>query len=566
MDFTNPEDAIVNEKVRTGQNSNELDIRISSKNSNSLGFGAQQESEKFHQREIENVLVREMQRFRSLAEYAPIGMVLISKNGRFCYSNPKFKELFGYDLSEVPNGKEWFRKLYPDPTYRHKVISHWINDSRDHKPGEKRPRIFSIRCKNGDEKVIKFVAVKLENGEDLLTCEDITELKRSEDELRKAKDAAEAATKAKSEFLANMSHEIRTPMNAVIGITDLLLEQKLTSEQAEFVEIIRSSGETLLDTINNILDLSRIEARKIELECQPFDLQDCIEASLDLWAAKALEKGLNLAYFIDNNVPKIHKGDSTRLRQVLINLLSNAVKFTDKGNVTVSISCRPNGLDHEIHFEIEDTGIGIPKDRMNCLFLPFSQVNPYITRAYGGSGLGLAISKNLVELMGGKIWIESDIGKGSTFHFTILARKAIEEPINHITPATNVRSDRRAVQNQSLRILLAEDNYVNQRVLLKMLNKLGYHADIAANGLEVLRALECQRYDVVLMDIQMPEMDGINAARIIRRRWPDSPKIIAITACAYDGDRERCIQAGMDNYITKPIQIKDLRSALDLGK
>ena len=379
---------------------------------------------------------------------------------------------------------------------------------------------------------------------------------------------------AKQEFLAMISHEIRTPIAAVIGMADVLLNTDLTEQQEEFAETICNSGKALLEIINDILDFSKIESGKLEVEEEPFHLNSCIEEALSLLTPKAKEKQLELIFGNNPELPQVIVSDISRLRQILINLINNAIKFTDTGSVEVSVTSRKRQMigneknNHEIQFAVKDTGVGIPNNRINRLFKAFSQVNSSITRKYGGTGLGLVICKQLSELMGGKIWVESEENQGSTFYFTITAR-VIETLLKQEWETKPEESgnviDAAVAEKNPLKILLVEDYPTNQKMITLMLQRMGYQADIANNGLEALTALRCQSYDVVLMDMQMPEMDGMTATHYICQEWDISvrPRIIALTASAMLSNKENYLKSGIDDYLAKPFRIEELMQVLN---
>ncbi|MCH6257085.1 PAS domain S-box protein [Puniceicoccaceae bacterium K14] len=657
-----------------------------------------------------------MQYLRQAMELSSDGIAVVNPLGNFTFLNESYAKMHGYESVDDVMGKHW-RDMYPESKFEYfnEEIVPALEES-----GSWRGQIEAIR-KDRSICPQEISLTRMPDQGIIWACRDISVRLQAEAEFLHAKEEAEElneqlsiaiakanqaaleaelANMAKSEFLASMSHEIRTPMNAVIGMTSILLDTDLSDEQEDYLNTIRNSGDALLVLINDILDFSKIESGRMDMEESPFDVRCCLEEAIDLLADKVRAKGLEIAYYASPTVPYTIIGDVTRLRQILVNLIGNAVKFTNDGEIIVYVDCDANESGkHVLKFNVQDSGIGIPKDKQNKLFQSFSQVDSSTTRKYGGTGLGLAISKKLSELMGGEMWVESDEGKGSQFQFTIQALEAVPitydprriEVLSKLLKSKDVsiavveehsvlrrilsqqfsdwnldatffdnglnalesikkkaydilvvdfdiqsiRSEQFIKETQAfpncanqksivlcpvgkskhsevwthssvkptkpmsllemlgkvasgadgknvnrkkekssieklgkccpLRILLAEDNTVNQKVATLLLKKHAYQADIANNGLEVLESIERQDYDVILMDIQMPEMDGYQATHEIRTRvsQDNQPYIIALTANAMEGDREKALDAGMDDYLSKPIKPDTLGKALE---
>jgi PAS domain S-box-containing protein len=659
----------------------------------------------------EETLLEERQVLRALIDNVPDYMYVKDLDCRFVVANNSVARQMGAKSPEELMGKTDF-DFYP----RHLAEAFYKDEQRVMHSGQAEVnREETGLDPQGNASYVMTTQVPLRDKNGRVTGlagigTDITHLKKIQAEMQEARETAEAANKAKSEFLANMSHEIRTPLNGVMGMTDLALETELTAEQRDYLETVKTSGDSLLTVINDILDFSKIEAGKLDLEAIDFNLRESLETTMKTLALRADEKGLELLCEVAPEIPEVVRGDSARLRQIVVNLVGNAIKFTDAGEVAVRVQVESKqGAEYICRFTVADTGIGIPADKRETVFDPFSQADSSTTRKYGGTGLGLTISMRLVKMMGGRMWVESEVGRGTEFHFTVRleAADASEIKVGTIAPpellrgvkvlvVDDNRTNRRILEGMLLRwqmkptlaeggraalaelsashkagerygliltdmhmpdmdgfelveqirqrpelstatilmltsaghrgdaarceklgvaayllkpirqselreavarvlgasehdgaiplitrfsvrdarepgaflsVLLAEDNLVNQRLAVRLLEKRGHRVVVAATGLEALKALEKESFDLVIMDVQMPEMDGIEATGVIRKNEKTSgahQPIVALTAHAMKGDREKCLAAGMDGYLSKPIRPHELDQVLEI--
>ena len=503
------------------------------------------------------------EKFRQLAEnIREVFWIMSPSAGDILYVSPAYEHVWGRTtMSLYQNPMSWTEVIHPEDAERaHSSFLRQI-------AGELSDSEYRIRTPDGEEKWIRDRAfpVRGQDGQIIRIvgiAEEITDRKRYETALIHAREEADAASLAKTRFLANMSHEIRTPMNGVIGMIQLLLGTGLTDEQQSFASVAQDSGRALLAIIDDILDLSKIESGKVVLEKRSFSLRETVEAVARLLRIQSAAKKLCVEWSVSPEVPLSVIGDSHRLRQILTNLSSNALKFTEKGGVTLNAALESSGgRTLTVRFSVADTGIGISPDQVARLFSPFVQADASTTRKYGGTGLGLAICKELSGMMGGSIGVESQVGKGSTFWFTAVFDVVPATPPPPAWPVKIQHPDDRARIGHRMRILVAEDNAVNRYVALAQLQKLGYQADSVNNGAEAVEAVRQGRYDLVLMDCQMPEMDGFDATRMIRASRPDIP-IVALTANAMTEDRGRCLAAGMNDYLAKPMELECLADVL----
>ncbi|WP_181151127.1 PAS domain S-box protein [Paenibacillus sp. PCH8] len=514
--------------------------------------------------EIENLSYERALILNGMSE----GVIGLDLEGNLNFANPAAAEMMNICPSEM-NGKPLEQMMsqmqsegIPYPSKDTPVL-HAVREGRN------LPRTESIFWRQDGSSFLAEFQLKtiMDQGRTrgaVLVFRDMTSVK----EIIRAKETAEHADRAKSEFLAIMSHELRTPLNGIMGMAHLLMETELDDEQKGFAEIMIDSGESLLYILNEILDFSKIEAGKMDLERSPVDMKAMLGGVIELFALKASEKNIELYCEMSDQIPERIRGDETRIRQILINLVGNAVKFTEQGRITVSVGVNfseEHGPDHlMLTFMVKDTGIGIPIEKQHQLFQSFSQLDPAINRKFGGTGLGLAISKKLVELMGGAIGVQSEIGEGAEFQFTLVLERWREESNDPIEVVVNgeLPLERESLA-RDIRILIAEDQAVNSHLLEEMLRKFGGVCDIVENGAQAVESLNKVQYDLVFMDIQMPVMDGIEATCTIRQTHPEIPVIAAITAFAGAGDREQCLECGMQDFISKPFHSTEISRVLN---
>lgn len=526
---------------------------------------------------VQNKLKESQEKYREIFENCVEGIFQSTIDNRLLSANPAMARILGYTspeeiLSMVTNVSD---QLYVNAGERRKFIRFLEK--------EKTLSGFEVRFlrKDGSAIWVSLSARAVMDSEDALlyilgSIEDITQRKQAEEGFKIATRLAEDANRAKGEFLATMSHEIRTPMNAVLGMTEIVLKTRLNREQKRNLEIVHKSAEHLLSLINDILDFSRIEAGKLNLEETPFNLERLMKDVISMLSYKIESKGIKLAYRFED-VPLFLKGDHSRLRQIVVNLVNNAVKFTDKGGVDICVSSvkeSGDGGDENtppkvcLLFSIKDTGIGIPKEKLDTIFDLFTQLDASFTRSYGGTGLGLSISKKLVNLMGGDIRVESEVGRGSEFIFTIAFPLAAKDEIHAMESRASLSSESFPSDEptKNNHILVAEDYAVNQEIITPVLEKCGYHVTIVENGQKAVEAVQQGHYDLVLMDVQMPVMDGLEATARIRNlenAGKASIPIIALTAHAMPENKAKCIRAGMNDYLSKPLKIKELIKAIE---